>query len=279
MEQREIGLIALDLDGTLLDSHKVLSERNYKALEAAARKGIAIVPTTGRFFSGMPKAILELPFLRYAITINGARVYDAREDAVLRQAEMPAALAVDIMTYLDGHGVAYDCYQDDWGWMTADTLAQAESFAPDRYYLDLISRLRTPVPELKAYIGERGQGVQKVQAYFREDQTALRGELLKTLGTRFPDTAVSSASPRNIEINSAGASKGKAMLALAEHLGLRQEQTMAFGDGLNDLSMLTMAGTGVAMANACPEALAAAPERTASCDEDGVALAIERICL
>ena len=150
MEQREIGLIALDLDGTLLDSHKVLSERNYKALEAAARKGIAIVPTTGRFFSGMPKAILELPFLRYAITINGARVYDAREDAVLRQAEMPAALAVDIMTYLDGHGVAYDCYQDDWGWMTADTLAQAESFAPDRYYLDLISRLRTPVPELKA---------------------------------------------------------------------------------------------------------------------------------
>ena len=279
MEQREIGLIALDLDGTLLDSRKALSERNYRALEAAAAKGIAIVPTTGRFFSGMPKAVLELPFLRYAITINGARVYDAREDAVLRQAEMPAALAVDIMAFLDGYGVAYDCYQDDWGWMTAAVLAQAETFAPDRYYLDLISRLRTPVPELKAYIGERGRGVQKVQAYFREDQTALRGELLRTLGTRFPDTAVSSASPRNIEINSAAASKGKAVLALAEHLGLRREQTMAFGDGLNDLSMLTMAGIGVAMANACPEALAAAPERTASCDEDGVALAIERICL
>lgn len=279
MEKREIGLIALDLDGTLLDSNKVLSERNYKALEAAAAKGIAIVPTTGRFFSGMPKSILELPFLRYAITVNGARVYDAREDLVLRQSEIPMELAVDIMAYLDGYSVAYDCYQDDWGWMNADRLEQASVFAPDQHYLDLITRLRTPVPELKAFIRERGRSVQKVQAYFQEDQIALRGELLKTLGTRFPETAVTSASPRNLEINSAGASKGAAMLALAGHLGLDREQTMAFGDGLNDLSMLTAAGIGVAMANACPEALAAAGEHTASCDEDGVALAIERICL
>ena len=279
MEKKDIKLITLDLDGTLLNSRKELSERNRRALAAAAEKGIAVVPATGRFYSGMPKAILELPFLRYAITINGARVYDAREDAVPRRAEMPSELAVDIMAYLEERGAAYDCYQDEWGWMSADTLAQAEVFAPDRHYLDLISRLRTPVPDLRAYIREQGRGVQKVQAYFREDQLALRGELLNTMGTLFPGTSVTSAIGRNMEINAAEANKGAAAQALAEHLGLRREQTMAFGDGLNDMSMLKMAGLGIAMANAGPEILAAIPERTASCDEDGVALAIERFCL
>lgn len=279
MDRKDIRLIALDLDGTLLNTQKELTNRNFRALSAAAERGIYIVPTTGRFFSGMPKVILDLPFLRYAITVNGARVYDAREDTVLRRAELTPELALEIMTYLDGLDVAYDCYQDEWGWMSEKRLAAAAVFAPDAFYLDLLMRLRTPVPDLKVFVRERGKGVQKVQAFFRVDQLDLREELLTSLGERFPGTSVTSASPRNMEINCAEASKGKALLSLTEHLGLRREQTMAFGDGLNDLSMLEMAGTGVAMGNACEEALAAADERTASCDEDGVAVAVERLVL
>ena len=71
----------------------------------------------------------------------------------------------------------------------------------------------------------------------------------------------------------------EAIAALAAYLGLPMAQTMAIGDGLNDRSMIKMAGTGVAMANACPEILALADEVTASCDEDGAALAIERHCV
>lgn len=279
MSKRDIKLIALDLDGTLLDSEKRLSERNIRALEQAAAKGIEIVPTTGRFFTGMPEAVLSLPFLRYGITVNGARVYDSKEDKVLRKAELPPELAVGIMAYLDSFGLPYDCYQDEWGWMTADMLERAAEFAPNAHYQRMIRRLRTPVPELKAYILEQGKGVQKVQTYFLESQLDLRRELLETLASRFPHTAVSSAVDKNIEINSDSANKGEALLHLAAHLGLKREQTMAFGDGLNDLSMIRMAGTGVAMANAVPEALEIADETTVSCDEDGVALAIEKMCL
>ena len=71
----------------------------------------------------------------------------------------------------------------------------------------------------------------------------------------------------------------EAIAALAAYLGLPMAQTMAIGDGLNDRSMIRMAGVGVAMANACPEILALADEVTASCDEDGAALAIERHCI
>lgn len=68
----QIRLIAFDLDGTLLNSDKILTQRNKAALERAAEKGILIVPTTGRLFKGMPAEIRQFPFLRYAITINGA---------------------------------------------------------------------------------------------------------------------------------------------------------------------------------------------------------------
>ena len=90
-ERRDIRIVALDLDGTLLDSEKRLSEVNRVALEAAARRGIAIVPTTGRFFGAMPEPVRNLPFVRYAITINGAQVYDRLTDA----AEMVAAYIAD----------------------------------------------------------------------------------------------------------------------------------------------------------------------------------------
>ena len=71
----DIRLITLDLDGTLLNSKKELSPENAAALQWAADQGIEIVPNTGRFFDGMPEVIRNLPYLHYAITINGAQVY------------------------------------------------------------------------------------------------------------------------------------------------------------------------------------------------------------
>jgi HAD superfamily hydrolase (TIGR01484 family) len=82
---KDIKLIVLDLDGTLLNSKKELSPGNFAALEAAAAKGIYVVPCTGRFFKAMPECIRSLPFLRYAITINGAQVFDRETgEAIVR---------------------------------------------------------------------------------------------------------------------------------------------------------------------------------------------------
>ena len=74
--KQEIKLILLDLDGTLLNSRKEISAATASALARAAEKGILIVPCTGRFYGGMPEAVRALPYLKYAITINGAEVYD-----------------------------------------------------------------------------------------------------------------------------------------------------------------------------------------------------------
>ena len=271
-----IRLIALDLDGTLLNTQKQLSEENRAALTRAARAGIHIVPTTGRFFDGMPEAVRELPFLRYAITINGAEVADHRTGEELYKADIPLARALELMRYLDTLPVIYDCYQDNAGWISQHLKARIDSTVKDPHFRRMLHELRKPVPELKAFVTERGRDVQKIQFFIPTPE--LRQELLETLPKMFPDLAVSSSVSENIEVNAAGATKGKALLGLAERLGIPREGTMAFGDGLNDLSMLEAAGVGVAMENACAEAKAAADYITLSNDEHGVAYAIQKFC-
>lgn len=271
---RDIKIIALDLDGTLLNSNKELTPCNLAALQKAADAGIEIVPTTGRFYGGMPEAIRNLPFVHYAITINGAAVYDVQRRQDIAKAEIPLQSSVEIMAYLDTVPVIYDCYMDNWGWMTRTMWEKAEEFAPNDHYLKMIRELRKPVPELKAYLLETGHDVQKIQLFVKDME--LHRELLRLLPVRFPQTAVSTSVVNNVEINSLHANKGEAIGTLAACLGYDISQTMSFGDGLNDLSMIKAASIGVAMANACPEVLAAANEMTLDCDHDGVAAGIEQ---
>lgn len=275
--KRDIRIITLDLDGTLLNSRKELTQRSYDALAAAAAKGIEIVPTTGRFYGGMPQVIRELPFVHYAITINGAQVADIRTGEVIYRAEIPWQQAVEIMTFLDTLPVAYDCFMDNGAFMTAALQEKIADYTTDPHYQDMVRKLRRSVPELKAFITERQQDVQKSQ-FFTMDG-ALRAQMLRELPLRFPHIIVSSALVHNVEINNERAHKGAAILALAQHLGCGAEQIMAFGDGLNDLTMIQTAGMGVVMANGMDELKACADYITLDCDHDGVADAIEKFCL
>lgn len=77
-----IRMIGFDLDGTLLTTDKILTERTKKALEAAADQGVILVPATGRPLCGLPKELLELPFIKYAVTANGARILETKTEQV-----------------------------------------------------------------------------------------------------------------------------------------------------------------------------------------------------
>ena len=271
----QIRLIAFDLDGTLLNSDKVLTPRNKAALERAPEEGILIVPTTGRLFKGMPAEIRQFPFLRYAITINGAAVFDTETGDNIYRAEIPLENALEIMTYLDQFPIVYDCYKDNTGWMTQSMWDQAEVFAPNAYYVHSIRTNRKPVPELKEFLRQQGGSVQKIQLFSTDPE--LRTALLRELPRRFSHLAVSSSVSRNVEINHEDANKGSALMALASRLGLDRSRVIAFGDGLNDISMIREAGIGVAMQNAVEEVRAAADLITGSCEESGVAMVLEQI--
>ena len=267
-----IKLIALDLDGTLLDGNKNLTNENKAALERAAFEGIEIVPATGRFYKGMPQIIRDLPFVNYVISINGAQVYDVKNGKTVCGSEIPWERAVSVMEFLDGIDVIYDCYQDGWGRMTQRLYDMAEEYAANIHSLEMIKKLRTPVPELKEYLKQKASGVQKIQAFFRDMD--FRARMLEELPVKFPDLVVTTSIVNNIEINSKDATKGIALKKLADYLEIPVSQTMAFGDDFNDITMLETAGIGVAMENAAQEVKNAADYVTTDCNDNGVANAV-----
>lgn len=274
---KEIKLILLDLDGTLLTTDKKISPANYAALEQAAAKGIEIVPCTGRFFSGMPEDIRSLPFLHYAITINGAEIYDVRENRSLHSALISPEKAEEVFSVMDTLPVIYDCYQDGWGWMDRKFYDIADQYSMGDVRGEWIRKMRTPLDDFRRTIRERNRGIQKTQMFFRDME--LRAGMLCQLPQRFPELSVTTSLVNNIEINSGDAHKGAALLELCRHLDIDPDATMALGDGLNDVSMLRTAAVGVAMANADQRLKDIADFITDTNDHDGVAKAVRRFCL
>lgn len=246
-----VKLIAFDLDGTLFDDRKQLPQENIAALRAAGDAGILLVPATGRILQGLPDQLLQLGLFRYFIFANGASVYDLDTETQLFSACIPPELAVRICEHMDTLSVLYDCYRGEWGYMTQWMYEAApDFFALEPEILKLVRRLRKPVPELKENIREVDVPLEKLQMYFRPEQMAERERQLLELPRLFPEIAATSSLKNNIEINSIKAGKGRALLELCAQLGIAPEDTVAFGDGLNDADMLEAAGYGAAMENA-----------------------------
>lgn len=262
-------LILTDLDGTLLDDRKRLSAANREALARAAAQGAQVVIATGRFFPGVPQELRDLPFLRYFILLNGAKVYDRQEDEVLYQAEIDLARAEQVFDVIEPLDAVVDCYQNDVGLIARRYYERLDYYVPDLESRKLVIRNRIPVEDFRGTVRAGGRTVQKIQCYF--PHVELRPQVMERLAREFPELVQSVSLPHNLELNHPNATKGQALLALCRALGLDAAQAAAFGDGTNDVSMLQAAGTGVAMANAAPETLAVADLVAPSNGEDGVA--------
>lgn len=262
-------LILTDLDGTLLTHEKTLSPGNRAALERAARAGAEIVIATGRIYRGIPEMVRELSFLRYFILMNGAKVYDRKEDKILYRAEIPLATAERIFDDMESIDATVDCFQNDDGYMDGRYLDNLEHYIRDPESIRLVRLTRRRCEDFRATVRAAGSDIQKMQFYFPDLQE--RARVKAWLEARYPEAVLSISMPENLELNDARATKGHGLLALCEVLGLDPAQTAAFGDGTNDISMLKTAGVGVAMANADPATKAAADLVTGNNQQDGVA--------
>jgi hypothetical protein len=270
--KNDIKLIALDLDGTLLDSQKRLSRRNEEILKRCAERGIEIVPCTGRIWMGVPDCVRNLPGVHYAITVNGAVVEDVANGRVLSEKKFTVETAADLIRMAKGYHTMYDAYIDGKGYGEARFIDHMDQYGVPAELQEMILKTRQPIPDLMSHILEMGRPVDKVNYFFID--LAERQRAKEALLAR-DDVVVSSSFIYNLEINALGATKGDGIVCLAEHLGLDISQTMGFGDGENDLTMMTMAGIGVAMGNGMEAAKKAADYITLSNDEDGVAAALE----
>lgn len=277
MTKKDIKMIAFDLDGTLLNSDKGISDYTRRVLKEAVKQGVVILPATGRPVTGIPKPVMELPGIRYAITANGARVVDVQEDKVLHEALLPYEKGKELFDIFAKYDTYREVYYDGYGYATAEMVERIEEYMPIVPMIEYMRTTRRRVPDVDAMFHEKKMSVDKLQALFRTSEE--RDRAMKEVKEKVSGVAVTSALANNIEANGEDAQKGIALLKLGEILGIERDEIMAFGDGSNDLDMIRRAGMGVAMENGIDEIREIADYITVTNDEHGVAKAIEKFVL
>ncbi len=270
---RKIRLVALDLDGTLGNTEKKVPEGNYHALRQCEKAGIQIVPATGRAVGGIPPMIRELPGANYAITTNGAVVADLKNNKIIKKCGLSNEMVLRVLNIAKKYHAASDPYVNGRGITEPASIEHMDEFGLTPAMQQLVRNTRDVVPNVMEYMKTTGTDAEKVNVFMAdmEEREILRKELMA-----IPELSISSSMYNNLEINAKGADKGAALLWLAEYLGISREETMAFGDGENDIPMIKAAGIGVAMENALDTVKAVADTITLTNDENGVAAAIEK---
>lgn len=270
-----IKLIALDMDGTALTTEKTMLPKTTRVLRAAAQRGIHIVPATGRVRKLIPRPILDVGSIRYAITANGATVLDLEKETVLYENLLTEEQSNRLIDYLMGCNVLVEAYTGGDSYVDKKHLELIPTFKDyPQIFVDMFLKYQTPVDDLPNFLKKGKRRLEKINIPYMEPDVR---EMIWNELSKKQEFALTSSFSNNIEINRASANKGDGLRHLCERLGIKPEEVIAFGDETNDLRMLEFAGCGVAMQNGCEEAKQAADFVTLSNDEDGIPYALEKI--
>ncbi|ALS00724.1 sugar-phosphatase [Enterococcus silesiacus] len=259
-----VKLVAIDIDGTLLDSNRKISPKVKATLKKANDSGMYIVLCTGRPLPGVKEQLAELDLYGdndYVITYNGSLVQATKSNEIISQYTLSYDdfLEIELMSRKVG---AHLHTIDDRAIYTANRDI-GKYTVHEAYLVDMPLRYRA-VDEMTPDMS--------IIKMMMIDEPEILDNAISQLPEEFTNkyTTVKSTD-FYYEILNKEASKGNALAKLAEHLGISQAETMAIGDNENDLSMIEYAGIGVAMGNATESVKRAADVQTTSNDEDGVA--------
>jgi Cof subfamily protein (haloacid dehalogenase superfamily) len=273
---RKIRLIVCDMDGTLLNSGKRISERTLETIREARRKGVATTICSGRMHLMLGVYVrwlaLDIPF----IAANGGVVFDPVKQKILYQKILPLEDARLLVDFCGRNGLDYCALGSDGGFFPSSgrcvrrfenynrTAEEAGSETVPIYFFDEghENALRTSLQKSLIYRDDK-------------NSESLIVDFLKTregLGYIFSEASV-------LDVTAANVDKGSGVNRLARIMGIEKEEICVFGDYENDLPMFREAGLAVAMGNACQEAKDLADIVTSGNDDDGVAEAIQKYIL
>ena len=122
----EYKLLGFDLDGTILTGEKKLTARTKRALEEAIAQGMIVLPATGRPFSGIPKEIMEVKGIRYALTSNGARIVDAKDGTIVYEKPVPKEITEKILDIYDKYDTLQEIYFQGVGYISEHDLKRVD---------------------------------------------------------------------------------------------------------------------------------------------------------
>ena len=264
-------MLALDLDGTLLNSQKQITQPTVDAINRLLERGVNVVFASGRNLPEMRDIRRVLDKIRYGIQISGGLVFDFAEDKVIAVRPVPFET---IMTIID---VGLDERAMIHLHTVRDSIARQADI--DRMsdfhmgiYQPMFERICVKVDDIKRFAIDNGGEVIKVNLYHRSAESRQRSlDRLKHL-----QLEPVLAEAFNLEASPRGVTKASGLIELCAHLNIPLEQTVAIGDAPNDREILQTAGLGIAMGNADDDIKKIAGFVTLDNDHDGIAHAIEK---
>lgn len=266
-----VSLIAVDVDGTLINSDGRVTERTKAAFRDAYAAGIRLALATGRARDECRGILRELPEVRYMVNCSGASVYDIDRGLELYADPIPIEDVRRFYRLLEPLGSMFEVFAEGRVLTDYRRLAELPEYH-NHYYLEIIQSSRTPI-DLPAFLESRTEPLSKIHLYFRCEADQLKARALVE-GSGF---LVLNSIKENLEINQPTVSKGVGLAELANALDIPLSEVMAIGDNTNDIGMLQTAGYAAVVGNGHPEAIRNAQYLLPSCDDDGVASAIRHI--
>lgn len=257
-------LIALDLDGTLLNSREEISGRNRRAIRSALDAGIRIVLVTGRGVDTPIRISKELGLNLPIICAHGALTKDFLANKTLGHVPVPLQYAKPMVEYAERNGLSIALYSEEFFYRLQGSKLYMEDMAgPAWREVKTFEDVTRAAPTFIRFLGQ--ESVEALQREFGDLPLHFKIEHWMD----FVECAVTSRE----------ATKQRSLARLCADFQVPSERVMAIGDSRNDVPMLRWAGLGIAMGNALPEVRQSVRYVTATNDEDGVALAIERFAL
>lgn len=271
-----VGIVALDLDGTLLKADQTIGDRTQQALINAMASGIHIVIATGRPYTALPAAVKNIEGVEYAITANGSRIVKLHTGECIHSVPIAEETARRLLNYFKTLPYMIEIHTGGEAYIECGCLENPEKHGIKDGSIEYLRKSRKEVPDLYEFAFEHIAEIENINFHFgdQDAKKAMWEELEK-----IEDIYVTSSFDRLLEISNANASKGEAIYALADILDVDYNDTMACGDGLNDIVMLEAVGVAVAMGNAKPELLSIADFIAPDNENDGVGIAIEKFAL
>ena len=264
-ELDKIKLVAVDMDGTLLDDEKNISRRTKECLGQLIRRGIDVVIITGRSYEALKPYKDELGLETPVICYNGSQTVDGKTGKILRDEVLPDESSRYIIELARREDIHVQAYKNG-------TL-YFERRRPESDHYESHVNLKGEIVDFDSMNPLNFTKMMYVGSHER-----LAGVMRKVEADIGDKTSVMFSNVEFLEFMKKGISKGEALNLLLSDMGIDPADTIAFGDGDNDVSLLEAAGIGVAMGNASEAVKAAADFVTDSNNEDGIARFLSSLC-
>lgn len=273
-DQMNYRLLAMDMDGTVLNRDKQISPRTGDAIRRGLAGGKEILFATGRCPSEMTEYLREFPEMRYAMCLSGALIFDAKSGNALSAVTISSELAEQVLKIADQLDVMVNIYAGNDVFVEKRRHGNMEYFNC-QCFAALYDSCAVWVDDIRSVLRDRAGEIYKINFYCHDRETWEKGrQLLEKLPLTY-----NSGIPLNFEISPQNVNKGMGLEILSRVTGIPVSDMIAVGDEGNDLEMVQNAGLGVAMGNAIEPVKAVADVITNDCDHDGVAEMIEKYLL